>query len=428
MTGVSGERRLRPFPALDPEPPRRFTWRSMRWPVLGSVTVGVVLAVVLLTWPSSSSSAPSAQARFADGDGVVVFEQQPSGLLGTAVPDGSHQVMLTKVGPLQGNDLPVASSDGRYLVNAEGQLVTMGPAGPVSITNLTQPAGVQTSGYPWLDASFADGSKYVEATECYASDSGLAQSYIADLMPTAGGPDHMLGTVTDSAGDPVSAGSLEAVPASLAAASSPSECDSQGAVPDKALELLQPGQAPRVIVTAAELSHALGLAPGTPLEMSATPDPGGNWLALDITVGAPQTAAAYRSAPHVAVVITRAGKIVAHMPFRGGSWSPDGRQIASCEPFQRVASSARVTIWTVGGTSRTIVLPGRHDLGCDQLLWSPDGNQLMYSAYVSFKGLTRADDLQHGWTVIDLRSGQAHDVTAPGQPAAWLPVRTGRTR
>ena len=58
----------------------------------------------------------------ADRDGLVVFEQQPSGLLGTAAPDGSHRVMLARVGALQGTDLPVASSDGRYLVNLEGQL------------------------------------------------------------------------------------------------------------------------------------------------------------------------------------------------------------------------------------------------------------------------------------------------------------------
>jgi len=124
------ERPLRPFPALDPERPRRLTWRSVRWPAIAIVVAGAVAAVVLLILPSSSSG--PAQSRFADDDGLVVFEQQPSGLLGTAAPDGSHRVMLTRVGALQGTDLPVASSDGRYLVNLEGQLVTMGPAGPTS--------------------------------------------------------------------------------------------------------------------------------------------------------------------------------------------------------------------------------------------------------------------------------------------------------
>ena len=83
---------------------------------------------------------------------------------------------------------------------------------------------------------------------------------------------------------------------------------------------------------------------------------------------------------------------------------------------------------TVAGTTsptistRTITLPGHRDVACDQLLWSPDGTELIYSAATTNKGLTRADDLQHGWTVIDLRTGKIHEVTAPGQPAAWLPA------
>jgi hypothetical protein len=30
--------------------------------------------------------------------------------------------------------------------------------------------------------------------------------------------------------------------------------------------------------------------------------------------------------------------------------------------------------------------------------------------------------------VIDLRSGRVHDVTAPGQPAAWLPATAEESR
>ena len=52
------------------------------------------------------------------------------------------------------------------------------------------------------------------------------------------------------------------------------------------------------------------------------------------------------------------------------------------------------------------MLPGRHDVACNQLLWSPDGSQLIYAAWASERGLTQADNLQHGWTVIDLRSGR----------------------
>ena len=74
------------------------------------------------------------------------------------------------------------------------------------------------------------------------------------------------------------------------------------------------------------------------------------------------------------------------------------------------------------------MLPGHHDVGCNQLLWSPDGSQLIYAAQATDRGLTQADNQQHGWTVIDLRSGRVHDVTAPGQPAAWLPSPAGESR
>src|SRR6476660_4334331 len=170
MAEVSGRRPLRPFPALDPEPPRRLTWRSLRWPAVACLAAAAVAAAFLI-WPSSSPSASGpARVPFADRDGLVVFEQQPSGMLGTAAPDGSHLVTLRQVGALQGTDLPVAASDGRYLVNQEGQLVTMGAAGPTSVSDLANSAGQgatnQASGFGWADVSFADGGRYVVATTC----------------------------------------------------------------------------------------------------------------------------------------------------------------------------------------------------------------------------------------------------------------------
>jgi WD40 repeat protein len=126
-------------------------------------------------------------------------------------------------------------------------------------------------------------------------------------------------------------------------------------------------------------------------------------------------------------LVSRAGKILASVPQRGGpgalTWSPDGRQVATCGAAPGRQSTVSVLTAASGKMpARTITLPGRHDVACDQLLWSPDGSQLIYSAFVTGRGLTSADDLQHGWTVIDLRTGAVHDVTAPGQPAAWLPA------
>ena len=392
------------------------------------MVAGTVAALVLLTLPSSSPSSGVARARFADGDGLVVFEQEPTGLLGTAAPDGSHRVMLARVGALQGTDLPVASSDGRYLVNLEGQLVTMGPAGPASIGSVAD-AATQGPAGGWSRATFADGSKDVVVTECDAT-STFGEILAARLIPTGGGKPTALGTNADSAGDPASAGAIVSALAGGSSASSSNQCSGSQPTPDKAIELLRPGQAPRTVVTAAMLNSALGW-PGKTTDLLFTyPSPDGRLLALDVAAQGPQPATG-PPAQEDMVVLTRAGEIVAHMPMLAGTscvqWSPTGQQIAFGQAGQEVPSS--VTVWAAGKGKavRTIVLPGRHDLYCRQLLWSPDGSQLIYSAQVTGTGLTQADDVQHGWTVIDLRSGQVHNVTAPGQPTAWLPTTATTT-
>ena len=429
MAEVSGRRPLRPFPALDPEPPTRLTWRSLRWPAAVCV-VAAVVAAAFLAWPSSPSASGPARVPFADRDGLVVFEQQPSGMLGTAAPDGSHLVRLAKVGALQGTDLPIAADDGRYLVNLEGQLVTMGPAGPISISDLVDSAGqdatAQAAGLGWADVSFADGGRYVVATACHLA-SQVSQSWVADLIPAAGGKGRMLGTVTDAAGDPESAEAIVSGPVSASAASSAGECYGPEITPDKALELRGPGRAVRTIVTTAELKSALGWPSATPVLLYADPGPGGSRLALRVVVDTLPEQPAPRQA---VVVISRDGRILAQMPLPAASgtmqWSPDGQRIALCRASPGAPSS--VSVWSPGQGSRTIVLPGHHDVACNQLLWSPDGSQLIYAAWATEHGLTQADNLQHGWTVIDLLSGRVHDVTAPGQPAAWLPGTAGKSR
>jgi hypothetical protein len=426
MAEASGKP-LRPFPALDPEPPRRLTWRSLRWPAVACVAVGAVTAA-FLTWPSSSPSASGPpRVPFADRDGVVVFEQQPSGLLGTAAPDGSRRVMLKGLGTLQGNDLPVAAADGRYLVNLEGQLVTMGPAGPASISDLAagQSATDQAASTGWEDVSFADGGRFVVATACDMA-SPARQSWVADLIPAAGGKGRTLGTVSHAIGDPVSAAAIVSAPASTSAASSAVECFSGETAPDQAVELRRPGHADRTLVTAAELKGALGWPPAMPVQLYPDPGPGGSRLALDVTVNTPLGQQVPRRA---VVVVSRAGRILAYMPLSAYStimqWSPDGQRIAFCLARPQTLSS--VIVWSLGQGVRTIALPGHHDAWCNQLLWSPDGSQLIHAGATG-RGLTQADSLQHGWTVIDLRSGGVHDVTAPGQPAAWLPGAAGESR
>jgi hypothetical protein len=67
-----------------------------------------------------------------------------------------------------------------------------------------QAASDQAANYGWADVSFADGGRYVVATACSLA-SPVSQSWVADLIPAAGGKGRMLGTVTDAVGDPDSA-------------------------------------------------------------------------------------------------------------------------------------------------------------------------------------------------------------------------------
>src|SRR5262249_52923288 len=155
-----------------------------------------------------------------------------------------------------------------------GQLVTMGPAGPTSVSDLGASAGLgatdQGASYGWPDVSFADGSRDVVATTCDLA-SQARQSWVADLLPAPGGKGPPLGTVTHAVGDPVSAAAIVSVPVSSSAASSAFECFSSGTEPNQAVELRQPGHADRTLATAAELNGALGWPQATPIRLDPAP-------------------------------------------------------------------------------------------------------------------------------------------------------------
>jgi hypothetical protein len=379
-------------------------------------------------------------ASFKDGDGLIVFQQQPSGLLGTADPDGSHQVMDTKLGGLQGTDLPAGSPDGRYLVNQEAQLLTVGAHLPAAATQIAPPnpqaADQPAGGLEWMPPTFADGSRYLAVTECdpigQAGQIGFSgnEAWASWLIPIGGGNPSSLGLVTASAGLPGAAEVIAALPANLAAARQYPACDGEQ-VSDGSIAILSPGKAPRVILTAAALVKAAGWKASTPVLLDPVPSPDGGELLVSMQEDIQISGAAIESG-HIPTILARflvspAGRILSELPSLRGAfelaWSPDGRQLATCYATRGQQSS--VTLLSVTGgkaaITRTIPLPGRHDLECNQLLWSPDGTQLIYSA-IATSGLTQADSLQHGWTIIDLATGKVHDVTAPGQPAAWLPA------
>src|ERR1700733_2681625 len=85
--GTPERRELRPFPAIDPEPDHRFQWRTLVRPGIALLAVCAVAAAVAggvrlgnAARPPGSGAA-AASAPFTDTDGLIVFEQAPSGLL-----------------------------------------------------------------------------------------------------------------------------------------------------------------------------------------------------------------------------------------------------------------------------------------------------------------------------------------------------------
>jgi hypothetical protein len=490
-------REPRPFPAIDPEPDHRYSWRALlragtALAVACAVAAGIFFGVRVIRLPAAGNpahgqaaatqlapgqaaaknpargQAATAAAPFSDDDGMIVFEQQPSGLLGTASPDGSHPVLDAKLGGLQGYDIPVASPDGRYLVNAAAQLITLGARGPVSVTQLpalSDQASTTSGGLPeWMTPTFADGGRYLAITECDPAGpptTALYTEWAGWLIPvgapaTSGKParPQSFGLVTAAVGDPGSDALLAAAPADRAAASQQVTCDGPPQ-PDGGIDLLAPGKPPKEIITAAALRSAAGWQPSTPVQLGLVPSPDGSQFIATMTsdtappAGAGQGAGAGGGAPGAGApgfgaatasfVVGQSGTILEALPASAGlgqlAWSPDGRQVATCAAAPRQASTVSVLTVRAAGTAtagtvaplgvRTYPLPGRHDVHCDQLLWSPDGRQLAYSGTVTSQGLTQADDIQHGWTIIDLRTGTVHDVAAPGQPAAWLVVSKG---
>lgn len=433
------QREIRPFPAIDPEPEHRYSRRAAARAAIACVAACAVTAAVLAGVRLADAKHPpqaAAPARFTDRDGLIVFEEQPSGLLGTASPDGTHPVTATSLGPLQGSDLAVGAPDGRYLIDEEAELVTIGAHGPASVTRVPPPdAQAQAGAGPeWAPPTFADGSRYLAITECDPDkQSSGYEAWASWLIPTGGGKPESLGMVTASDGLPDSAAVVAALAANPAQQAQQVTCDNPGQ-PDGSLDLLAPGKRPRVVATAAALTRAAGWTAGTPVQFDASPSPDGSLLIVTLTKDVAPAGPVRPGRPEfesVDLLLTRTGKVVSPVrvpsAFFGFAWSPNGEQAATC--FAAPGQPSSVSVLTVAGTTpptittRTITLPGHRDAACDQLLWSPDGTQLIYSAATTNKGLTRADDLQHGWTVIDSRTGKIHDVTAPGQPAAWLPAK-----
>jgi hypothetical protein len=426
------ERALEPFPAIDPEPPRRFmfrrpTARTARWTFAGVCLVAAGIAAVALTWPRTAASPKHLATAFTDRDGVIVFEQQPSGALGTARPDGSGAKLLSNLDSMQGFDLPVVSPDDRFMVDEAGQVVALGPTRALSVTFSGGGAQLQSNFGNWQDESFADGDKFITAVEC---DGSVGASWQVGFASTSSSGTGTLGSPVDIddsqpvAGDPQAEGAF-AVPGASG------ECTGQNpttpAHGDGGVVYERPKQAPRTVVTAAMLKQALGAAQGTPVLLSVYPSPDGSLLAVTVssyTTSKEQDGGTYPvPTAFGTVIVTRNGQVAFKLPGLGEfplHWAADGKRIATIAPS---GHGWAMQVWPLTGRMQQIVIPGHDSQFPTQVLWSPDGSQLAVAW--DKQTSTEESSVVQGWTVLDLRTKQVHTVTAPGQPAAWLPGQSG---
>jgi WD40-like Beta Propeller Repeat len=412
------------FPATDEEPARRFTARRVRWAVAGVLAAGLIVG--FLSWPQTSAPlSHRTSAPFREPNGLVILVQQPSGALGVAHPDGSNPQLLSQLGALQGVDSPVESPGGHYLVNDEGQVVTLGRSGPVSVAPTAMTTQLQGTFGSWQGASFAGGGRFIVAAEC--SSSVTTTPWRARIAPVeGGGTGTLLGLVDEQfgsgsvVGDPKSEGAF-VVPGSPIAQST-STCQAPPpAHGDTGVLLERPGHPASTVITAAKVLATLGASAGTPVLLGAYPSPDGSVLAVTAATFSSKYIAQGRYIDEQGlglVVVTRTGQVTAKLTQPAGNpvWSADGKQIA----YLGAGRSGTVQVWPLSGQPRAIRMPvpaGDFPLG---LIWSPDGTQLMYAVDSSKQGLTASSNTINGWTVLDLRTGHAHTVNAPGQPVAWL--------
>lgn len=406
--------------------PRRPTATLIRWAAGGCLlAAGAVAAALTWPWTAGAAAKHLASAGFSDHNGVIVFEQQPSGTLGSARPDGSGLKTAGQLGSLQGNDVPVASPDGHYLATNEAQVVTLGPSGPASIAFTPMANQLQQDFGNWLDISFADGGKFLVAAECGGNVG--AQWRVRITPVSASGTGSLLGTVNGTSDDSGVAGDPRSEGAFVVPGFGECGVNTQQAAPrqgDSGVLFEQPGRAPRTVITAAAVKQALGIAAATPVLLNVYPSPDGSELAV--------TASSFRIqvsqyGPNViptglgVLVLTRTGQVVSKLGQPAGFglyWSPDGKRIATPVRGEH-ASSWTIQIWPLSGRPATIAVPGLRDDFITRLLWSPDGTQLA-CGLENGRATSESQLAVHGWTIVNVRTGQAHNVTAPGEPAAWL--------
>jgi hypothetical protein len=356
-----------------------------------------------------SGSAPRPHHRaavsvsFARGlSGVILAETPASDLSETDMQTGKA-VVFKKLGQFSSNPDPAVSADGRYLLDvAVGHLLSLS-----SLGNLQEvPNGLSFSpgdmpGFtsdPWTDRD----TGVVELS--YPTGNGGLQSTIAvaQVESVQTGSAVSLGPADSAAGDPRQKGAFIAVPKR-------GQPSPNGNQPDTSLVLTDAGSRSRLLATASQLSHAVGIKRGTAVSLVPIPNPQGSMVAVQVSS---LVASNYQYAAGI-VVLSRNGALLGSQPGAGGfpswaGWSHSGKTLA----FLGYGNAgAELTQWTVGTRSIT-TLHDSTQQGPTACAWSPDDSSVICN------GGPRGN-----WLLI--RSGTESVTAGQGQPLLWTGGRLG---
>jgi hypothetical protein len=387
------------FPLLDSEPPPQPWWRRLIIPA-GVLAVAALAAALVLAAPWSG------------GTGQLTATQLPAGASGRIVSltggqdlvmsgtDGQHVRRLPGLGQVGQQVTPAL--DNKYISLGDGLII--GTSGRV-------PAMARTKIYPFVGGMqgtfgtepFSDRDQdllaMVSSTDVYT------QNTISEFS-LATGRSVPLGVADQVSGDWQTAGAFVSVGKKV----SPIAAQNAGALPDTRVELRTAGHPAVLLAPAATLNHDVGLAPGTPVELTPCPNPSGSMVAVVV-----QPTARGQSG---IVILSRSGQVIATIPRSATfvsplSWAP------SAPTFNFAQTNSRgqrgLSFWTQGRQLITRAFPLAADYS--SAIWSPDGKWVLAAA--SFSKNPNAADTH--WVIGRASGGPMVQLTGPGTPVAWLP-------
>lgn len=401
MTDDPGPGRLTRFPALDPEPPPRPWWWRALLPVAATMVVIAAAAAVVQVLrpapgvPSSVSHQRAARPALA-APGLIVVAL-PSGLIGTARPDGTGLTPEPNLGSYGSGT--AAALDNRYLTLGDGQLISIDSSSSGVILIYQTAVGIFSSESSLLDPFADHDTRLVLLADPSGTPTGRNSIRLATIPE---GISHQVGTGDAVAGDPAADGAF----VSVASARHPGR---QGAGPDSMVELLRTGRPAEVLATAAELNHDLGRRASSPVVLTPYPSASGDRVAVTINpLPGSETGGI--------VVLSRTGEVLGARAIPQGpligaapAWSASGHSLAYAGTGAR---GTVLRIWIVGGAGLTEAIPHpAHRY--DTCTWSPDGQWVLCDAAIS----QTTDD----WAVGRAAGGSMVPVRGPGHAITWLP-------